>query len=61
MADEGGRDFAELFISVFRAPADAAALADYQEAGIQEALLEIPDKSRDEILKMLDSYTPLVK
>jgi probable F420-dependent oxidoreductase len=61
MADQHGRDFAELFISVFRAPADAAALADYREAGIQEALLEIPDKSRDEILHVLDSYAPLVK
>jgi probable F420-dependent oxidoreductase len=60
MAEQHGRDFASLFISVFRAPADAAALADYREAGIQEAVLEIPDRSRDEILKLLDSYAPLL-
>ncbi|HXO01018.1 MAG TPA: LLM class flavin-dependent oxidoreductase, partial [Stellaceae bacterium] len=61
MAEEHGRDFNSLFISVFRAPPDAAALADYREAGIQEALLEIPDASRDEILKVLDRYAPLLK
>lgn len=61
MADQHSRDFAELFISVFRAPADTAALSDYREAGIQEAVLEIPDRGRDEILKVLDGYAPLLK
>jgi len=61
MADERGRDFSELFISVFRAPADAAALAEYREASIQEVVLEIPDRGRDEILNVLDSYVPLLK
>jgi len=60
MADKHGRDFASLFISVFRAPADKAALAHYREAGIEEAVLEIPDKSRDEILHVLDGYAPLL-
>jgi probable F420-dependent oxidoreductase len=60
MADKHGRDFSELFISVFRAPAEPAALADYRAAGIHEALLEIPDLSRDEILKTLDTYAPLL-
>jgi probable F420-dependent oxidoreductase len=60
-ADEAGRDFSSLFISVFRAPADAAALADYRDAGIQEAVLEVPDQSRDEILRVLDKYAPLVR
>jgi probable F420-dependent oxidoreductase len=61
MAEERRRDFAELFISVFRAPADPAALAAYREAGIQESVLEVPDRSRDEILKVLDGYAPLLK
>jgi hypothetical protein len=46
-------------ISVFRAPADKAALAEYSRAGIDEALLEIPDLSRDQILQLLDRYAPL--
>jgi len=44
---------------VFRAPAERAALAEYREAGLDEALLEIPDLTRDEILQLLDRYAPL--
>ena len=44
---------------MFRAPADKAALAEYRAAGIDEALLEVPDLSRDEILQLLDRYAPL--
>jgi probable F420-dependent oxidoreductase len=61
IADGAGRDFATLMISVFRAPPDAAVLADYRDAGIEEALFEIPDRSRDEILRLLDSYAPLLR
>src|SRR6266852_5789869 len=59
-AEEAGRDFSSLFISVFRAPADAAALGEYRDAGIQEAVLEIPDQSRDEILRVLANFAPLL-
>ncbi len=59
MAETKGRDPKSLSISVFRAPADEAALAEYREAGIEEALLEVPDLSRDEILQLLDRYAPL--
>lgn len=60
MAEQAGRDMSTLSITVFRAPADAAALAGYAEAGIARALLEVPDASRDEILKVLDDYATLV-
>jgi probable F420-dependent oxidoreductase len=59
MAESKRRDPKSLMISVFRAPADKAALAEYRQAGIDEALLEIPDSSRDEILQLLDRYAPL--
>jgi probable F420-dependent oxidoreductase len=59
MAESKGRDPKSLLISVFRAPADKAVLAGYREVGIDEALLEIPDLSRDEILQLLDRYAPL--
>lgn len=61
MADGKGRDFRSLTITVFGAPADAAILAEYQKAGIQDALLAIPDLSRDEILKHIDKVAPLAK
>jgi alkanesulfonate monooxygenase SsuD/methylene tetrahydromethanopterin reductase-like flavin-dependent oxidoreductase (luciferase family) len=53
------RDFSTLSITVFRAPADPEGLAAYRDAGIQRALLEVPDQSRDEILRILDKHAPL--
>ena len=61
MADTKGRDFRSLTITVFGAPPDAAVLAEYQKAGIQDALLAIPDLTRDEILKHLDTIAPHAK
>jgi probable F420-dependent oxidoreductase len=46
-------------ITVFNAPADAQALAPYRDAGIARVLLEVPDLSREEILRRLDKFTPL--
>ena len=60
MAEEKGRDPKTLSTSVFRAPTDKATLREYEEAGIDRAVLEIPDESRDEILRVLDRYTPLL-
>jgi probable F420-dependent oxidoreductase len=57
----GGRDPASLSITVFGAPADAAGLAPYREAGIERVLLAVPDRSRDEILQALDKYAALIK
>jgi probable F420-dependent oxidoreductase len=59
MATEAGRDFSKLSITVFRAPADPAVLASYRDAGIERALLEVPDLSRDEILRALDKSASL--
>ena len=60
MAQNAGRDPRTLSTSVFRAPADKAALREYAEAGVDRAVLEIPDQGRDEILRILDSYVPLL-
>jgi len=56
-----GRDPATLSITVFAAPADAAALAYYRDAGIERVLLEVPDLTRDEILRVLDKNAELAK
>ncbi len=61
MAKDAGRDPKSLSITVFRAPNDKAALATYRDCGIDSALLEIPDLSRDEILREVDKLAPLVK
>ena len=59
-ASAAGRDFSTLSISVFGAPADEAVLADYREHGIDRAILAIPDLTRDEILRVLDTYKRFV-
>jgi hypothetical protein len=48
-------------MTVFRAPADAAKLQGYREAGVDRALLEVPDLTRDEILRVLDQHAPLAR
>ena len=60
-AAAAGRDMKTLSITVFAAPADAAKLVPYREAGIDRVLLEVPDSSRDEILRALDKNAPLIK
>ena len=49
-----------LSITTFRAKADAQSLAEYADAGITRALLEIKDESRDDILRRLDEYAKLL-
>ena len=60
MAESMGRDPKTLSVSVFRAPVEKAALDEYRAAAVDRAVLEIPDKSRDEILRVLDGYVPLL-
>ncbi len=59
-ADAAGRDMSTLSVTVFRAPADKAALARCAEAGIARGLLGLPSAGRDEVLRQLDAYAPLV-
>lgn len=56
-----GRNPATLSITVFNAPADEAVLASYRQAGIHRVLLEVPDRGRDEVLRLLDRNAPLVR
>jgi probable F420-dependent oxidoreductase len=58
-AKAAGRDPASLSITVFRAPADAATLNAYRDAGIDRVLLEVPSADRDDVLRVLDKLAPL--
>ena len=58
-ASAAGRDYSTLSLSVFAAPADKAALAEYRDAGIDRAFLAIPDLTPREILGVLDKYARL--
>ncbi len=59
-ADEAQRDMGTLSISVFGAPADAAALNAYRAAGIRRAVLALPSADADTLLPMLDRYAALL-
>jgi probable F420-dependent oxidoreductase len=59
-AAEAGRDMSSLSVTVFRAPADRKALDSYAAAGVTRGLLQLPSAGRDEILRLLDQYTPLL-
>jgi len=61
MAEKKGRDPKTLSVTVFGAPTKPEALADYAKAGIDSALLAIPDDSRDDILRYLDKIAPLAR
>ncbi len=60
-AAAAGRDPTTFSITVFNAPADEAVLASYREAGIHRVLLEVPDRGRDEVLRLLDRNAPLAR
>ena len=60
-AAEKGRDPKSLTITVFGAPNKAEVLESYAKAGIEGALLAVPDGTRDEILAFLDKQAPLTK
>ncbi len=60
-ANEKGRDPKSLTITVFGAPNKAEVLESYAKAGIEGALLAVPDGTRDEILAFLDKQAPLAK
>jgi probable F420-dependent oxidoreductase len=55
-AAQAGRDSASLSINVFRAPPDADTLRRYADAGITRVLLDVPDTSREEVLRLIDQY-----
>jgi len=59
-AKAAGRGPATLSITVVAAPPDREKLVPYREAGIHRVLFEVPDASRDEILRVLDKNAPLV-
>ena len=45
---------------LFGAPPEQDFLARCREAGVDRALLVLPPKGRDEVLKVLDGYQPLL-
>jgi alkanesulfonate monooxygenase SsuD/methylene tetrahydromethanopterin reductase-like flavin-dependent oxidoreductase (luciferase family) len=60
IAGEAGRDPATLSVTVFRLPHKKGEIARYEAAGIERGLLQFPGLKRDEILRSLDTFAPLI-
>ncbi|MBV9757975.1 MAG: LLM class F420-dependent oxidoreductase [Alphaproteobacteria bacterium] len=61
MAESAGRDPASVSVNIFGAPPRPEILESYRAAGIQRALLMIPDLGRDEILRFIDEHASLAR
>jgi alkanesulfonate monooxygenase SsuD/methylene tetrahydromethanopterin reductase-like flavin-dependent oxidoreductase (luciferase family) len=60
-AKKAGRDPKSISISVFWAPADRAKIDEYEEMGVERAILALPPAPRDKVLPILDSHAKLVR
>ena len=58
-AGEAGRDMAELSVSVFGMKRDPQAMEEYRQAGVAHALIGLPSRGRDDILRRLDEHAKL--
>jgi probable F420-dependent oxidoreductase len=59
MAQESGRDPADLPISIFRVPDDIAQLRFCQEIGVDRVVFSLPAENADTILPILDRWASL--
>jgi probable F420-dependent oxidoreductase len=55
-AEQAGRKPSDVPVSIFSAPDDEAVLGQYQDMGIERAVLSVPSKDADVILPLLDKY-----
>ena len=60
-AKKAGRDPKSISISVFWAPADRAKIDEYEEMGVERAILALPPAPRDKVLPILDSHAKLIR
>jgi len=60
-AKKAGRDPKSISISVFWAPPDRAKIDEYEEMGVERAILALPPAPRDKVLPVLDSHAKLVR
>lgn len=60
MADRG-RPMSSLDITVLTQPADQKALESLRDKGVNRVVLSLPTTGRDEALKVLDAYAPVVQ
>lgn len=60
LAEQAGRKPQEVPVSIFGIPGDEALLRQYQELGVERAVLAVPSEERAKVLPLLDQYAGLV-
>ena len=60
LAEQAGRNPQDLPVSIFGLTLDESALGQYQELGIERAVLAVPSEGPDTVLPLLDQYAALI-
>ena len=60
-AEESERDVGSISVSVFRALPEEDYLNKCREAGVSRVLFQVPSKSKDEVMPLLDQYAKLME
>jgi probable F420-dependent oxidoreductase len=60
-AKTAGRDPKSITVSAFAAPADAAVLDKFRQAGVTRSILRLPSEGRDTLMPLLDQWARLIR
>ncbi|HKA53074.1 MAG TPA: TIGR03619 family F420-dependent LLM class oxidoreductase, partial [Candidatus Binatia bacterium] len=60
LAEQAGRPPRDLPVSIFGVPGEEATLRQYQEVGVERAVLAVPSEGREQVLPLLDRYAALI-
>jgi probable F420-dependent oxidoreductase len=60
LAEQAGRTSRDLPVSIFGVPGEETTLRQYQELGVERAVLAAPSEGREHVLPLLDRYAALL-
>lgn len=60
LAEQAGRTPRDLPVSIFGVPSEETTLRQYQELGVERAVLAAPSEGREHVLPLLDRYAALL-
>jgi hypothetical protein len=60
LAEQAGRARRDVPVSIFGVPGEEPTLRQYQELGVERAVLAAPSEGREQVLPLLDQYAALL-
>src|SRR5215470_16125612 len=60
LAEQAGRPRRDIPVSIFGVGGEEATLRQYQELGVERAVLAVPSEGREQVLPLLDRYAALI-